>query len=167
MTYQIDTAFSALNKNMENGSQVIEKPSTNNKKTNTTLLLPLEVKEILNSFYDQYLQEDSICSERLNDVYALYTQFLEKNHSNVEVLKKRSFKLALQTVLKSRNIFISFQSLNTGVLLLGIGIQVGVTMKFRNEMKKKEKENLEKKLKETVLKKTKQDETNSRENTSG
>src|SRR6476469_1820133 len=107
--------------------EIIENTVTNtetNTETNTYMLLRLEVKEILNAFYDEYLQEDSICSERLNDVYALYIQFLEQNYSNnVEILKKRSFKLALKTVLKSRNIFITFVANNTGVLLCGIGIK--------------------------------------------
>lgn len=106
---------------------IIENTVTNtetNTETNTYILLRLEVKEILNAFYDEYLQEDSICSERLNDVYALYIQFLEQNYSHkIEILKKRSFKLALKTVLESRQIFISFVASNTGVIIRGIGIK--------------------------------------------
>lgn len=109
---------------IENTVTEIKANTEANTETNTYILLRLEVKEILNAFYDQYLQEDSICSERLNDVYALYIQFLEQNYSNnVEILKKRSFKLALKTVLESRNIFITPVANNTGVLLRGIGIK--------------------------------------------
>lgn len=76
---------------IENTVTEIEANTEANTETNTYILLRLEVKEILNAFYDQYLQEDSICSERLNDVYALYIQFLEQNYSNLIVSKQKLF----------------------------------------------------------------------------
>lgn len=106
---------------------VIEKANTENKE-NTYPLLRFEVKETIVDFIKKYIVPASICSERLNDLYSLYTSFLEQTYPGVEVLKKRSFKEALIIVLRSeefinRGFIVDSRPTNLGVLITGLGIQ--------------------------------------------
>lgn len=63
-----------------------------------------------------------ICSEKLNDLYNYCKQFVEKKHPGKDILKKRSFKLALKTVLENQGFVIDELTTNLGVILIGIGL---------------------------------------------
>ena len=81
-----------------------------------------EIKETIEEFILRYIVAAPICSERLNDLYHSYEQFVTKEHPKTEILKKRSFKVVLKTVLRDKGYEIDEITTNLGVLVVGIGI---------------------------------------------
>lgn len=87
------------------------------------LLLRFEIKITLVQFIEKYIVFDSLCSERLNDVYNYYKQFSETHYPNIEIPKKRLFKLSLLALLELKNKDVQEYGTNAGVILKGIGLR--------------------------------------------
>lgn len=73
------------------------------KKESIPILLRLELKKILDDFIELYIVPDPIWSKKLNDVYNLYIKFSKEKNKNIEVLKKRAFKVGIEIDIHLKN----------------------------------------------------------------
>lgn len=97
------------------------------------LVLRLQDKNSLVDFIENQIPFDNLCSEKLPDLYKAYRDFLEKEKTPSESLKRRAFKNTFLILIKNKGIYVTEYPSNTGIIIAGVGLKKPIPFLLKDD----------------------------------